>query len=113
MVEEDMRSVNSQSTEHLVYSMTPREDTPYTPYEVDRLKRHLKFHFMTPCQKFKARKRKPWKLIVQILKIIIVTTQVRTYNTDDEFFSYMLKVLEIIWLCVEYNKNTRHQVVCQ
>ncbi|KAF6039713.1 MCOLN2 [Bugula neritina] len=80
MVEEDMRSVNSQSTEHLVYSMTPREDTPYTPYEVDRLKRHLKFHFMTPCQKFKARKRKPWKLIVQILKIIIVTTQVFVFG---------------------------------
>ncbi|MBN3292757.1 MSTO1 protein, partial [Polypterus senegalus] len=43
----------------------------------DNFRRKLKFYFMNPCDKFKARGRKPWKLGLQILKIIIITAQVR------------------------------------
>lgn len=32
---------------------------------------------MNPCEKYRARKHIPWKLGVQVLKIIMVTTQVR------------------------------------
>lgn len=43
---------------------------------VDKMRRSLKYYFMTPCEKYKAKKRKPWKLALQILKIVIVTLQV-------------------------------------
>lgn len=32
---------------------------------------------MSPCDKYHAKGRKPYKLILQLLKIIIVTAQVR------------------------------------
>lgn len=56
-------------------------ETPYNRRELSRreiLKARLKYHFMNPLQKYKVRKRKPWKLLVQIFKIIIVTAQVGT-----------------------------------
>ena len=42
----------------------------------EQVMRHkLEYHFLTPFEKYK-RGRKPWKLAIQILKIIIVTIQV-------------------------------------
>lgn len=64
------RSARSYST------LSACADTPYTPHQVDRMKRKLRYHFMTPCEKYKAKKRKPWKLAVQVLKILVVTLQV-------------------------------------
>lgn len=40
------------------------------------LRDDLKYYFMSPCEKYRARRQKPWKLCVQILKIIMITTQV-------------------------------------
>ena len=54
---------------------------------VDRFRRKLKYFFMNPCEKFHARSRKPWKLMLQLLKIVIITVQVR------EIYS-----LEFVWL---------------
>ncbi|KAG9350909.1 hypothetical protein JZ751_024798 [Albula glossodonta] len=42
---------------------------------VENLRRKLKYFFMNPCEKFKARGRKPWKLMLQILKIALITIQ--------------------------------------
>lgn len=44
--------------------------------EVDRLRRKIKYYFMNPCEKYHARGRKPWKLVLQIIKIAIITIQV-------------------------------------
>lgn len=44
--------------------------------EEDALRRKLKYFFMSPCEKYQAKGRKPFKLVVQILKIIIITVQV-------------------------------------
>ena len=44
--------------------------------EEQRMRYKLEYHFMTPFQKYK-KGRRPWKLGIQILKIIIVTIQVR------------------------------------
>uniref|UniRef100_A0A8D1CN20 Polycystin cation channel PKD1/PKD2 domain-containing protein n=1 Tax=Sus scrofa TaxID=9823 RepID=A0A8D1CN20_PIG len=41
----------------------------------DQMRRKLKFFFMTPCEKFWTRGRKPWKLAMQVLKIAMVTIQ--------------------------------------
>lgn len=40
------------------------------------LRRRLKYYFMNPCEKYQARRRKPWKLMLQILKIALITAQV-------------------------------------
>ena len=43
--------------------------------EEQKMRHKLEYHFLTPFEKYK-RGRKPWKLAIQILKIIIVTVQV-------------------------------------
>ena len=43
--------------------------------EEQKMRHKLEYHFLTPFEKYK-RGRKPWKLAIQILKIIIVTIQV-------------------------------------
>lgn len=53
----------------------------YTPYMEDRLRRKLKFYFMGPHEKIKAKRKCPWKLVLQIFKVFIVTAQVRLYSS--------------------------------
>jgi len=48
-----------------------------TPHMEDRMRRKLKYFFMNPCEKYRARGRKPYKLTLQVFKIIMVTVQVR------------------------------------
>jgi len=43
--------------------------------EEERIKRKLKFYFMNPVDKYRATKKIPWKLMLQILKVFIVTAQ--------------------------------------
>ena len=43
---------------------------------IEVMRKRLRSHFMTPYQKFKHRGRKPWKLLLQLLKLVIVTVQV-------------------------------------
>lgn len=45
-------------------------------HEEEELRRKMKYFFMSPCDKYHAKGRKPYKLGLQILKIIIVTIQV-------------------------------------
>jgi len=46
-----------------------------TPGMEDRMRRSLKFFFMNPWQKWRARRKFPWKLLLQISKVILVTIQ--------------------------------------
>lgn len=50
---------------------------PTTPPEEEDLRRRLKYFFMSPCDKFRAKGRKPCKLMLQVVKILVVTVQVR------------------------------------
>lgn len=43
---------------------------------VGDFRRKLKYYFMNPCEKYQARRRKPWKLMLHILKIAFITAQV-------------------------------------
>ena len=45
--------------------------------EVNRMKWRIKFFFMDPIQKWKTRHQFPWKLFLQVIKIVFVTIQVR------------------------------------
>src|SRR4029434_2704963 len=49
--------------------------------EEEALRRKLKYFFMSPCDKFHAKGRKPFKLGLQLLKIVIVTVQVDHAHT--------------------------------
>jgi len=46
------------------------------PHSYERkLKRKLRFHFMNPVEKWEAKQRFPYKFIVQVIKIVLVTLQ--------------------------------------
>ncbi|XP_047122323.1 mucolipin-3 isoform X2 [Hydra vulgaris] len=51
----------------------------------------LKYHFMSPYEKYRKHGRKPWKLIIQILKIFMVTAQVILFGTDRFAFIAFMK----------------------
>uniref|UniRef100_UPI00358E90D9 mucolipin-3-like isoform X2 n=1 Tax=Myxine glutinosa TaxID=7769 RepID=UPI00358E90D9 len=48
------------------------------------MRNKLRFFFMNPCEKFRVRGRKPWKLGVQILKIIMVTLQLMLFGLSNQ-----------------------------
>ncbi|XP_056148724.1 mucolipin-3-like [Lampris incognitus] len=51
---------------------------------VEDFRRRLKYFFMNPCEKHRARGRKPWKLMLQILKIAIITIQLVSFGLSNE-----------------------------
>ncbi|XP_074507734.1 mucolipin-3 [Sebastes fasciatus] len=51
---------------------------------VEDFRRRLKYFFMSPCEKYTARGRKPWKLMLQILKIAIITVQLVSFGLSNE-----------------------------
>lgn len=58
----------------------------YTPYMEDRLRRKLKFYFMGPHEKFKAKRKCPWKLLLQIFKVFLVTAQLVMFGYQRALF---------------------------
>jgi hypothetical protein len=42
----------------------------------EKMRVRLKWHYMNAYEKYKAGGRKPWKLLIQIIKIFLVTAQV-------------------------------------
>lgn len=65
----------------------------YTPHQEDKLCRKLKFFFMGPHEKWTAKRRCPWKLLIQIAKIILVTAQLIQFGfTRSRFVEYTEKL---------------------
>uniref|UniRef100_A0A3B4AGS5 Uncharacterized protein n=1 Tax=Periophthalmus magnuspinnatus TaxID=409849 RepID=A0A3B4AGS5_9GOBI len=50
----------------------------------ENLRDDLKFYFMSPCEKYRARRHFPWKMGVQILKIIMITTQLVLFGLNNQ-----------------------------
>ena len=50
-------------------------ETPLA-YREQRLRGKLKYFYMNPCEKYRVKRRFPWKLLMQLAKIILVTVQV-------------------------------------
>ncbi|XP_017328587.1 mucolipin-3 isoform X1 [Ictalurus punctatus] len=48
------------------------------------LRRKLKYFFMNPCEKYRTRGRKPWKLTLQLIKITIITIQFVWFGLSNE-----------------------------
>lgn len=72
-----------QTNKHVDGYNNPRFSAPPVghwfgcPLEEEALRRKLKYFFMSPCDKYHAKGRKPFKLVLQLIKIVIVTVQVR------------------------------------
>jgi hypothetical protein len=75
-VSEQPASTNSHRSGNVPRPGMTRVSSFYTPYMEDRLCRKLKFFFMGPHEKIKAKRKCPWKLLIQIFKILLVTIQV-------------------------------------
>lgn len=65
-------------------SIEPTEDE-WVLYE-QRMRRKLRFFFMNPIEKFQAKGRLPWKLVLQVVKIIVVTLQLVLFGYDSYAF---------------------------
>uniref|UniRef100_H3DL48 Mucolipin TRP cation channel 3 n=1 Tax=Tetraodon nigroviridis TaxID=99883 RepID=H3DL48_TETNG len=50
----------------------------------DGLRRRIKYYFMNPCEKYRARGRKPWKLLLQLVKIAIITVQLVSFGLSNQ-----------------------------
>uniref|UniRef100_A0A8C9DE94 Mucolipin TRP cation channel 1 n=1 Tax=Prolemur simus TaxID=1328070 RepID=A0A8C9DE94_PROSS len=57
---------------------------PLTPPEEEDLRRRLKYFFMSPCDKFRAKGRKPCKLMLQVVKILVVTVQLILFGLSNQ-----------------------------
>lgn len=51
---------------------------------VECLRRKIKYYFMNPCEKYHARGRKPWKLILQLVKIAVITIQLVSFGLSNQ-----------------------------
>ncbi|KAK2886127.1 hypothetical protein Q8A67_016964 [Cirrhinus molitorella] len=60
------------------------ESHAHLEQEEEKFRRKLKYFFMNPCDKYKARRRKPWKLILQIIKIAVVTIQLVSFGLSNQ-----------------------------
>nr|XP_055199133.1 mucolipin-1 isoform X4 [Nyctereutes procyonoides] len=54
------------------------------PPEEEDLRRRLKYFFMSPCDKFRAKGRKPFKLMLQVVKILVVTVQLILFGLSNQ-----------------------------
>ncbi|XP_008536398.1 mucolipin-2 isoform X1 [Equus przewalskii] len=69
-----------------VFRLTVRNTMAHLDSEVKEecLREDLKFYFMNPCEKYRARRQLPWKLGLQILKIVMVTTQLVRFGLSNQ-----------------------------
>nr|WDP79908.1 transient receptor potential channel mucolipin 3-2 [Apostichopus japonicus] len=80
---------SSNADEPLLSFHLPEDDEE----EAVELRRELKFFFMNPIEKYKARKRRPFKFAIQVIKIFLVTIQTCRKLTLDAVSVYVLDKL--------------------
>ncbi|OQV13272.1 Mucolipin-3 [Hypsibius exemplaris] len=69
---------------------SPRVQQPCCSAEVNRMKWRIKFFFMDPIQKWKTRHQFPWKLFLQVIKIVFVTIQLVMFGNERYAFARFL-----------------------
>ncbi|XP_063276913.1 mucolipin-1 isoform X3 [Prinia subflava] len=57
---------------------------PVPEEEEEELRRRLKYFFMSPCDKYRARGRRPVKLALQLAKIVLVTVQLILFGLSNQ-----------------------------
>lgn len=83
--EQDSQS-NRNGHPHLVHQLPSASEGRWvgTDQKEEALRRRLKYFFMSPCDKFHAKGRKPYKLMLQLLKIGIVTAQLVLFGLSNQ-----------------------------
>uniref|UniRef100_A0A8D0CPK5 Mucolipin TRP cation channel 2 n=1 Tax=Sander lucioperca TaxID=283035 RepID=A0A8D0CPK5_SANLU len=69
---------------HCVYNFCFSSVSTQDIIKEDNLRDDLKYYFMSPCEKYRARRQLPWKLVVQILKIVMITTQLILFGLNNQ-----------------------------
>ena len=66
------------------------EDELESDPQVDQMKQRLKFHFMNPFQKwsYAPKQRFPWKMLLQIVNMILVVVQVQAWCSAGDLFVF-------------------------
>uniref|UniRef100_A0A8V5GVZ3 Mucolipin extracytosolic domain-containing protein n=1 Tax=Melopsittacus undulatus TaxID=13146 RepID=A0A8V5GVZ3_MELUD len=62
----------------------PPTSPPRAEAEEEELRRRLKYFFMSPCDKYRARGRRPVKLGLQLAKILLVTVQLILFGLSNQ-----------------------------
>lgn len=78
--------INRNGHPHLVHQLPSASGGRWvgTDQKEEALRRRLKYFFMSPCDKFHAKGRKPYKLMLQLLKIGIVTAQLVLFGLSNQ-----------------------------
>uniref|UniRef100_A0A8C5I8P8 Polycystin cation channel PKD1/PKD2 domain-containing protein n=1 Tax=Gouania willdenowi TaxID=441366 RepID=A0A8C5I8P8_GOUWI len=58
--------------------------TSHEAIKEEKLRDDLRYYFMSPCEKYRTRRHIPWKMGVQILKIIMITTQLVLFGLNNQ-----------------------------
>ncbi|XP_015784554.1 mucolipin-3 [Tetranychus urticae] len=69
--------------------------TSYSTEARDAFRRELKYYFMNPIDKWRSKKKFPWKLLLQLTKLIIVTIQIYFFGTQMSRFKTHQANMEI------------------
>lgn len=82
---ENIASHGGPSINHIQHSSRPtiviNHQSTFTPQVIERMRRKLRFFFMNPIEKWQARRRFPWKLLVQVFKIVVITLQISLFGS--------------------------------
>lgn len=68
-------SIDDSSSNHMEINNLSDMPAILTPQFEMELRRKIRYHFMNPLEKWKIKRKYPWKLSLQIIKIILVTVQ--------------------------------------
>lgn len=81
---------NNFSTSGVNHTISSQWESSYSPQLRDDMRRKLKFWFMNPLDKWKAKGKFPWKLLLQLIKIIFVTIQIVMFGSDmSRFYNHV------------------------
>lgn len=77
-------SINAHNDQTISYDQTEFSFGSFThsPEAQEAFRRELKYFFMNPIDKWRSKKKIPWKILFQMLKLIIVTMQVYSIGTE-------------------------------
>ncbi|KAK2908148.1 mucolipin-3 isoform X1 [Channa argus] len=82
-----LQAVNMEESGDLYDVYESNGPPPWAEEDLDNvecLRRKIKYYFMNPCEKYHARGRKPWKLVLQIIKIAIITIQLVSFGLSNQ-----------------------------
>uniref|UniRef100_A0A3Q2CBB7 Mucolipin TRP cation channel 2 n=1 Tax=Cyprinodon variegatus TaxID=28743 RepID=A0A3Q2CBB7_CYPVA len=69
---------------HYIVDIWKHSDTTQDLIKEESLRDDLRYYFMSPCEKYRTRRHIPWKMGVQILKIVMITTQLILFGLNNQ-----------------------------